>query len=46
MEMLTQETGERGRKGERKTTFWVGRHKKKKERKTKRCGKKKDSKKL
>ena len=30
--MLTQETGERGRKGERKTTFWVGQHKKKKER--------------
>ena len=28
--MLTQETGERGRKGERNTTFWVGRHKKKK----------------
>ena len=28
--MLTQEAGERGRKGERKTTFRVGRHKKKK----------------
>ena len=28
--MLTQETGERGREGERKTTFWVGQHKKKK----------------
>ena len=28
--MSTQETKERGRKGERKTTFWVGQHKKKK----------------
>ena len=28
--MLTQETGERGRKEERKTAFWVGRHKQKK----------------
>ena len=27
--MLTQETRERGRKGERKTAFWVGRHKNK-----------------
>ena len=43
--MLTQETGERGRKRERKTTFWVGWHKKKK-RQTKSCGKKIDSKKL
>ena len=33
--MLTQETGERGRKGERKTTFSVGRHKKKKRKKNK-----------
>ena len=39
--MLTQETGESGRKGERKATFWE-----KKERKRKRCGKKIDSEKL
>ena len=30
MQMLTQETGERERKGERKAAFWVGQHKKKK----------------
>ena len=28
--MFTQETRERGRKGERNTTLWVGQHKKKK----------------
>ena len=33
--MLTQEAGERGRMGEIKTTFWVGRHKKKKRKKDK-----------
>ena len=33
--MLTQETRERGRKGEKNTTFWVGWHKKKKRKKKK-----------
>ena len=28
--MLTQEAGERRRKGDRETTFWVGRYKEKK----------------
>ena len=28
--MLTQGAGERRRKGDRKTTFWVGQHKEKK----------------
>ena len=31
--MVTQEKRERGRKGERKTAFWVGRYKREKERK-------------
>ena len=43
--MLTQETGERGRKRERKTTFEQDGIRKK-EKKTKRCGKKIDSEKL
>ena len=37
--MLTQETRERGRKGERKTAFWVGWHKKKKKDRQKDVGK-------
>ena len=31
--MLTQEKRERGRKGERKTAFWVGQYKREKKRK-------------